>query len=244
MSPPPKRMRGGWGGGDDDRGYSPERGGGRRHEMSPPPKRMRGGWGGGDDDRGFGGGGGYDDFDRERDYYERPPPPRHYSRPSKPKDEDMEGFQPAMMSFKSFLQTQDDQISDEEAIKKYADYKLEFKRQQLNEFFVTHKEEEWFKQKYHPDESVKRKDELRDFLKKRVEVFQQFLESGMIDDLQMDCDAQDSLIRILDSVVIKLEGGTDFDLKSLDLPDEEEGGKKEKDSARREKSEPGEEKGK
>ena len=109
---------------------------------------------------------------------------------------------------------------------------------------MTHKEEEWFKQKYHPDESVKRKDELRDFLKKRVEVFQQFLESGMIDDLQMDCDAQDSLIRILDSVVIKLEGGTDFDLKSLDLPDEEEGGKKEKDSARREKSEPGEEKGK
>merc|ERR1712073_234601 len=55
---------------------------------------------------------------------------------------DMEGFQPAMMSFKSFLQTQDDQISDEEAIKKYADYKLEFKRQQLNEFFVSHKDEE------------------------------------------------------------------------------------------------------
>merc|ERR1712045_457653 len=65
---------------------------------------------------------------------------------------------------------------------------------------------------------------------------------GMIDDLQMDCDAQDSLIRILDSVVIKLEGGTDFDLKSLDLPDEDEGGKKERDSARREKSESGEEK--
>ena len=149
-----------------------------------------------------------------------------------------------MMSFKSFLQTQDDQISDEEAIKKYGEYKLEFKRQQLNEFFVTHKEEEWFKQKYHPDDSVKRKDELRDFLKKRVEVFQQFLETGMIDDLQMDCDAQDSLIRILDSVVIKLEGGTDFDLKSLDLPDEDEGGKKEKDSARIEKSDPGEEKGK
>ena len=149
-----------------------------------------------------------------------------------------------MMSFKSFLQTQDDQISDEEAIKKYGEYKLEFKRQQLNEFFVTHKEEEWFKQKYHPDESVKRKEELRDFLKKRVEVFQEFLQQGKIEDLQMDCDAQDSLIRILDSVVIKLEGGTDFDLKSLDLPDEEEGGKKEKESNRRERSESAEEKGK
>ena len=48
-----------------------------------------------------------------------------------------------MMSFKSFLGTQDDSISDEDAVKKYAEYKMEFKRQQLNEFFVSHKDEEW-----------------------------------------------------------------------------------------------------
>merc|ERR1719284_2157625 len=84
------------------------------------------------------------------------------------------GFNLAMMSFKSFLQTQDDQISDEEAIKKYAEYKLEFKRQQLNEFFVTHKEEEWFRQKYHPEDSVKRKAELLEMLEKRIEVFKLF----------------------------------------------------------------------
>ena len=58
-------------------------------------------------------------------------------------NEDMDGVQPSLMSFKAFLGTQDDSISDEEAIKKYAEYKLEFKRQQLNEFFVTHKDEEW-----------------------------------------------------------------------------------------------------
>jgi len=57
-------------------------------------------------------------------------------------NEDADGVQPVMMSFKAFLGTQDDSISDEEAIKKYAEYKLEFKRQQLNEFFVTHKDEE------------------------------------------------------------------------------------------------------
>lgn len=54
-----------------------------------------------------------------------------------------DGGQPVMMSFKSFLATQEDNISDDEAMKKYADYKQEFKRQQLNEFFVTHKDEEW-----------------------------------------------------------------------------------------------------
>ena len=179
---------------------------------------MRGGWGG-EDDRGYGGG--YDDY--ERDYHDRPPPPRHYDRPPrKPKDEDLEGFQPAMMSFKAFLQTQDDQISDEEAIRKYGEYKLEFKRQQLNEFFVTHKEEEWFKQKYHPDDSVKRKEELKSFLEKRVEIFNEFSENGKFKDLKLDCESQETLIRLLDSVVIKLEGGTEFDLLALDLPDPEE----------------------
>lgn len=48
-----------------------------------------------------------------------------------------------MLSLKVFLQSQDDNISDEEAIRKYNEYKLEFRRQQLNEFFVAHKEEEW-----------------------------------------------------------------------------------------------------
>jgi len=234
--PPP-----GYGGGGGFRGrpmyggefrrerYSPDRGGGRRHEMSPPPKRMRGGW---EDDRY---GGGYDGggYDRE---YDRPPP-RHFNR-NKPKDEDLEGFQPAMMSFKAFLQTQDDQISDEDAIKKYAEYKLEFKRQQLNEFFVTHKDEEWFKQKYHPDESVKRKDELRDMLKKRIEVFQEFMEQGKFDGLSLDGEKQDALIKVLDSVVIKLEGGSDFDLTVLDHPDPEDEEKKEESNKTEGNSDP------
>lgn len=52
--------------------------------------------------------------------------------------------QPPMMTFKAFLVTQEDTITDEEAIKRYNEYKLEFRRQQLNEFFVAHKDEEWY----------------------------------------------------------------------------------------------------
>lgn len=51
--------------------------------------------------------------------------------------------QPCMMTLKQFLATQDDSISDSDAMTKYNDYKLEFRRQQLNEFFVAHKDEEW-----------------------------------------------------------------------------------------------------
>ena len=168
--------------------------------------------------------------------YDRPPPPRpsyRESRRKEPKVEDMEGFQPAMMSFKAFLQTQDDQISDEEAIRKYAEYKLEFKRQQLNEFFVTHKEEEWFRQKYHPEDSVKRKAELLEMLEKRIEVFKLFKEQNKYDGMALDGENQDALVKLLDSVVIMLEGGTENDLGILDMPDLEEEEKKEDAKRRR-----------
>jgi len=48
------------------------------------------------------------------------------------------------MSFKQFLTTQDDSISDDDAMAKYKEYKLEFRRQQLHAFFIAHKEEEWY----------------------------------------------------------------------------------------------------
>ena len=98
------------------------------HEMSPPPKRMRpGGW----DER---------DHHQDRgEHIERPP-----ARP-KGREREQEGFQPAMMTFKAFLATQDDTITDDEAMRKYGEYKMEFRRQQLNEFFVSHKENEWFR---------------------------------------------------------------------------------------------------
>ena len=73
-------------------------------------------------------------------------------------DYDM-NFQPVMMTFKAFLQTQDDSITDQEALVKYGEYKLEFQRQQLNEFFVHHKDYEWFRNRYHPsvlEKQVKR----------------------------------------------------------------------------------------
>uniref|UniRef100_W8BBQ5 Serrate RNA effector molecule n=2 Tax=Ceratitis capitata TaxID=7213 RepID=W8BBQ5_CERCA len=52
--------------------------------------------------------------------------------------------QPAMLTLKQFLDTQDDGISDSEVLRKYSEYKIEFKRQQLNEFFVAHKDEECY----------------------------------------------------------------------------------------------------
>lgn len=67
------------------------------------------------------------------------PGPREHHQP--PVSDGM--TQPMMMTLKQFLATQDDSISDDIAITKYNEYKLEFKRGQMNEFFVSHKDEEW-----------------------------------------------------------------------------------------------------
>ncbi|KAH8413772.1 hypothetical protein KR222_007983 [Zaprionus bogoriensis] len=124
--------------------------------------------------------------------------------------------QPAMLTLKQFLDTQDENISDSEVMRKYTEYKTDFKRQQLNEFFVAHKDEEWFKNKYHPEDSVRRSDEQRGFLKRRTDVFLELLESGTIGSVKVDSSQADALVRVLDTCVIKLEGGTDEDLKVLD----------------------------
>lgn len=54
--------------------------------------------------------------------------------------------QPPMMSFKQFLANQEDNITDEESIRRFNEYKLDFKRKQLVEFFDAHKDEEWWVQ--------------------------------------------------------------------------------------------------
>ncbi|KAM3723165.1 Serrate RNA effector molecule [Dirofilaria immitis] len=122
---------------------------------------------------------------------------------------------PIMMTFKKFLATQDDSITDEEAIAKYSEYKLEFKRQELHKFFLAHKDEEWFRLKYHPEDSGRRKTEQRENVLRRLEIFQNLHDEGFIDKLQIDYDFAPEIIRIMDTLVIKLEGGTEDDVAAL-----------------------------
>jgi hypothetical protein len=51
--------------------------------------------------------------------------------------------QPPMMTLKQYLASQDENITDVEAKKRYAEYQADFKRQQIYEFFNQHKDEEW-----------------------------------------------------------------------------------------------------
>uniref|UniRef100_A0A8D0L1B1 SERRATE/Ars2 N-terminal domain-containing protein n=2 Tax=Sphenodon punctatus TaxID=8508 RepID=A0A8D0L1B1_SPHPU len=137
---------------------------------------------------------------------------------------------PVMKSFKEFLLSLDDSVDETEAVKRYNDYKLEFRRQQMQDFFLAHKDEEWFRSKYHPDEAGKRKQEAHNALQNRLNVFLYLMDNGWLDNLQLDIDKTNAIIKVLDAAVIKMEGGTENDLKILDQEEEEE---------KQEKPEPG-----
>ena len=51
---------------------------------------------------------------------------------------------PIMKSFKEFLVSLDDSVDETDAVKHYNEYKIDYRRQQMQDFFLTHKDEEWY----------------------------------------------------------------------------------------------------
>jgi len=129
--------------------------------------------------------------------------------------EEYDNFQPVMMTFKAFLSTQDDYITDEEALHKYSEYKLEFQRQQLNEFFVSHKDQEWFKMKYQPSMKEERMKDMKEMLGKRLNVFTTLVTDEFMNDVALNEADQDKLIELMDTVVVLLEGGSAEDIVEM-----------------------------
>uniref|UniRef100_A0A8C3NF51 Uncharacterized protein n=1 Tax=Geospiza parvula TaxID=87175 RepID=A0A8C3NF51_GEOPR len=198
-----------------------------RHELSPPQKRLRRDW---DDHSADPYHGWY-----ELPYGAAPAPPTAPPRPWGPHEMQQQLLQlgtiaevdlgmapPVMKSFKEFLLSLDDAVDETEAVKRYNDYKLDFRRQQLQEFFLAHKDEEWFRSKYHPDEAGKRQQEAQAALRNRLGVFLYLWEHGWFDNLLLDIDRAPQIIKTLDAAVIKMEGGTEHDLRILEQEEEEE----------------------
>ncbi|KAH0626042.1 hypothetical protein JD844_000745 [Phrynosoma platyrhinos] len=206
-----------------------------RHELSPPQKRMRRDW----DEHAA---------DPYHTGYEMPytgvstgptyGPPQPWAHPEMHVTQhhilpiqarlghiaevDLGIAPPVMKTFKEFLLSLDDSIDETEAVKRYNDYKLDFRRQQMQDFFLAHKDEEWFRSKYHPDEAGRRKQDSHNALQNRLNVFLYLMDNGWFEGLQLDIDKATAIIKVLDAAVIKMEGGTENDLKILDQEEEEE----------------------
>ena len=147
-----------------------------------------------------------------------------------------------LLSFKSFLETQDDDITEEESLSLYREYKAEHKRQQNLQFFEDHKEEEWLMELYHPVCKERRKLEEQARVARRSDVFWSIFEHGM-GGLKMEVGEEEKLIKAMDGFVLglgKLERkeGACSTVKPEPMPTLEEGASPSEDNVDEEEPAP------
>lgn len=113
-----------------------------------------------------------------------------------------------LMSFKEFILSQSNDINEQEALTKYGEYKTEYTRKQIDKFFKEHQEEEWFRNKYRPNELKKFEQASIESKSKRKELYQQLVEKQPIDDLSIESKSHERLSQFLENFSLLLEGAS------------------------------------
>jgi hypothetical protein len=150
--------------------------------------------------------------------------------------------QPRMLSFREFNATMLDPMDrsnkiDQVRQARYNQYKEAFRAEQTRIFFEAHKDEDWFRLRYHPSEAAGRKTEQRRVIQKRLRIFRELqprytnMALSASDEVQLK-----SLYKFLDACLIKLEDGDDRDLSILEQIYNEKGESGEKNRAQDRKS--------
>jgi len=121
-----------------------------------------------------------------------------------------------LLSFKAWVMKQDDNINEDDACKNFKLYKAEFKKKQMQEFFVTHKDEEWFRDKYHPDASDERNGQFKEAVKARFDAWNKLASiEGIFDDQILDDTKEERTIKLLENAVMLMEGASEEDVKLI-----------------------------
>lgn len=113
-----------------------------------------------------------------------------------------------LKSFKEFILSESNDINEQEGLQRYIEYKTEFTKKQIADFFKTHQEEEWFRNKYRPVEIKKFEEANQESKNKRKKVFQELTESKLVGDIIIDYQHHEELLQFLDYCSLLLEGAT------------------------------------
>uniref|UniRef100_A0AC35TS13 Serrate RNA effector molecule homolog n=1 Tax=Rhabditophanes sp. KR3021 TaxID=114890 RepID=A0AC35TS13_9BILA len=140
-----------------------------------------------------------------------------------------------MMTYKVFVNTIGDEASEEELQQKYTEYKDKFRAENLLRFFNEHKNEEWYRLKYHPLESLENKQKKKEFVNQRFEVYQKYIvEKDLLKDITLDHTNADYIDKIFEAMVGHLEGVSEEDIEKYlnDEPvDDKSNGEEESETA-------------
>lgn len=93
-----------------------------------------------------------------------------------------------LLSYNQFLDTLDDRPRTDVAQKRYDEYRQEYDKRNLKQFFKTHQNEEWFKEKYHPLFLQEEFIETCAKMKNIADLFFEEFRSGALDKINYDAD--------------------------------------------------------
>jgi len=79
-----------------------------------------------------------------------------------------------------------DKMDDEELYRRYGIYRENYTRRQMALFFDSHKDEAWFRAKYHPKDSLEQKSEIAKDKAGHLKKFIGDLETGVFEDICYD----------------------------------------------------------
>jgi hypothetical protein len=91
-----------------------------------------------------------------------------------------------LMSFKQFLEILPLHIEEEEAVKKYVQYKETFQLKYVKTFFEQHKDEEWLKEEYHPAYIKGKKERMQQLVQEHYSIFLKNYNKGVYDHINLD----------------------------------------------------------
>lgn len=119
-----------------------------------------------------------------------------------------------LMSFKEFILSQSNDINEQEALDRYTEYKTDFTRRLIDKFFKEHQEEEWFRNKYRPNELKKAEETAKLTKTKRREVYNQLVEKNLTSEFLLDYQHNEPLSQFLENFSLLLEGSTIEELEN------------------------------
>lgn len=130
------------------------------------------------------------------------------------------------MSFQNYVRQLGDNVDENAAYKKYKDFLADRSQSKVGRFFDANKDRDWFRLRYHPNESQQMLQQQNTNFMKRLKIFNELNDKKYFDKLPYNAANTNAIIDLMDAIIVQLEDGPQDLIDRLLSPD---GGKIEPD---------------
>lgn len=112
------------------------------------------------------------------------------------------------MSFQSYVRSLSNSVDENAACKKYKDFMADLSQSKVGRFFDANKDREWFRLRYHPNESQRLAYQQNINFMKRLNIFNNLNDKNYFDRLAYNAANTKAIIDLMDAIIIQLEDGS------------------------------------